>query len=384
MKINLDDNGLHLRFAPLTLTRPVGNLRMGILTNDERWKMFLPDAQIGFMTEKYLSKKFSSVENGIRVNSAVIPNEDFVAAVMHLEKNTALYLNEMFLAENGVASAKIQFKGDVPMIIENRWDLYQKNDLVLKADFDLITAGRKSQKISKSNTIIGSSDLIFLEVGAKVEASILNTSTGPIYIGKDAEIMEGSIVRGPLAMCEHSALKLGTKIYGATTLGPHCKVGGEVNNSIFQAYSNKGHEGFVGNSLIGEWCNLGADTNTSNLKNNYGNVSTYSYESEKEEKTNVQFMGLTMGDHSKCGINTMFNTATVVGVSCNIYGADFPPKFIHSFSWGGSAGFVPFKLDKAIEYANNMTERRGLKLTEEELDILNYLNIRNSNFKTKN
>jgi UDP-N-acetylglucosamine diphosphorylase/glucosamine-1-phosphate N-acetyltransferase len=377
MLINLDDNGLHLRFAPLTLTRPIGNLRMGILTNDERWKMFLPDAEIGFKTEKYLSGKFISIENGIRVNAAVIPNEDLVAATMHLEDNTALFLNELLLAENGVASSKIQFKGEVPVILENRWDLFQKNDLVIKADFELITAGRKSQNLSKSNTVIGSSEIIFLEEGAKVEASILNTTSGPIYIGKDAEIMEGSIVRGPLAMCEHSALKLGTKIYGATTLGPHCKVGGEVNNSVFQAYSNKGHEGFVGNSLIGEWCNLGADTNTSNLKNNYGNVSTYSYESEKEEKTNVQFMGLTMGDHSKCGINTMFNTATVVGVSCNIYGADFPPKFIPSFSWGGSAGFVPFKFEKAIEYANKMMERRGLKLSEEEVEILSELKTKN-------
>jgi UDP-N-acetylglucosamine diphosphorylase/glucosamine-1-phosphate N-acetyltransferase len=203
-----------------------------------------------------------------------------------------------------------------------------------------------------------------------VEASILNTSTGPIYIGKDAEIMEGSVVRGPLAMCEHSALKLGTKVYGASTLGPHCKVGGEINNVVMQAYSNKGHEGFLGNSVIGEWCNLGADTNTSNLKNNYGAVSTYSYETKKEEKTNLQFMGLTMGDHSKCGINTMFNTATVVGVSCNIYGGDFPAKFIPSFSWGGSAGLVPFKFDKAVEYANNMMNRRGLALSNEEVEIL--------------
>lgn len=377
MRINLDDNGLHLRFAPLTLTRPVGNLRMGILTNDERWKAFLPDAEIGFTTENYLSRKFSSIENGIRVNASVIPNEDLVAAVMHLEDNTALYLNELLLAENGIATSKIQFKGEVPVILENRWDLFQKNDLVLEADFVLITTGRKSQKLSKSNTVIGSSELIFLEEGAKVEVSILNTTSGPIYIGKDAEIMEGSIVRGSLAMCEQSALKLGTKIYGATTLGPHCKVGGEVNNSVFQAYSNKGHEGFVGNSLIGEWCNLGADTNTSNLKNNYGNVSTYSYETEKEEKTNVQFMGLTMGDHSKCGINTMFNTATVIGVSCNIYGADFPPKFIPSFSWGGSAGFVSFKFEKAIEYANNMMERRGLKLSEQEVEILSGLKTKN-------
>lgn len=373
MRINLDDNGLHLRFAPLSLTRPVANLRMGIFTNDERWKTFVPEIEIGFITEEYLAGKFPSIENAIRVNGTIIPNEDIVASIMHLEENTSLFTGETWIASNGNGDKKAQFTGEMPLILSNRWDLYQKNDQAIKEDFALITNGRTSQALSESNLVIGDTSQIFLEEGAVVEGSILNTKSGPIYIGKDAEIMEGSVVRGPLAMCEHSALKLATKVYGPTTLGPHCKVGGEVNNVVFQAYSNKGHDGFLGNALIGEWCNLGADTNSSNLKNNYGNVGTYSYEAKKEIKTDTQFMGVCMGDHSKCGINTMFNTATVIGVSCNIYGGDFPPKFIPSFSWGGSEGFVPFKFEKAVEYANNMMERRGLQLTKDEVAILQKL-----------
>ncbi len=373
MKINLDDCGLHLRFAPLTLTRPVGNLRIGILTNDERWKRFLPEAEIGFITENYLSGKFKSIKNGIRVNASIIPNEDIVVAVLNLEENTVLYWNDIFIALNGNNDQKVQFIGQEPIQLSQRWHLYQKNGTVLEQDFNLITSGRKSQKLSNTNTLIGPVNRLFLEEGAIVEASILNTTTGAIYVGKDAEIMEGSVVRGGLALNEHAALKLSTKVYGPCTLGPHCKVGGEINNVTFQAYSNKGHDGFLGNASIGEWCNIGADTNSSNLKNNYGNVSTYSYEQNTEIKTDTQFMGVCMGDHSKCSINSMFNTATVVGVSCNIYGADFPPKFIPSFSWGGSDGFVKFKLNKAIEYSNNMMNRRGLSLTPEEIEIFEFI-----------
>ncbi len=371
MKLQLHDNGLHLRFAPLTLTRPLGNLRMGIFTNDERWKLFLPDAEVSFVTESYLQAKFPlSSEDGIQVNAQIIPNEDVVASICHLEADSILMYNSIWIAKTGNASNKIDFKGEEPIILENRWHIYQKNDTVLKADYELITNGRVSQTLSDSNIVIGDESLIFLEEGAVVEASILNTKTGPIYIGKDAEIMEGSVVRGPLAMCEHSALKLATKVYGAVTLGPHCKVGGEVNNVVFQAYSNKGHDGFLGNALIGEWCNLGADTNTSNLKNNYGNVSTYSFETGKEEKTDIQFMGVCMGDHSKCGINTMFNTATVVGVSSNVYGSGFPDKYVPSFSWGEPSQLVSFRFNKAIEYSNNMMNRRGLELSEAEISIL--------------
>ena len=254
--------------------------------------------------------------------------------------------------------------------VENVWDIFSKNGDAIKADFDLITRGRTSQPLSTSNTVIGDAKQIFLEEGAIVEASILNTNTGPIYIDKDAEIMEGSVVRGPFSLGEHAALKLSTKIYGPTTVGPHSKVGGEVNNSVIFAYSNKGHDGFLGNSVIGEWCNLGADTNNSNLKNNYGNVKLYNYSQKKMIDTGLQFCGLIMGDHSKCGINTMFNTGTVVGVGANIFGGGFPPTHIPSFSWGGADGMEEYKFDKMIETASRVYARRNLTVNAVEKDIL--------------
>jgi UDP-N-acetylglucosamine diphosphorylase/glucosamine-1-phosphate N-acetyltransferase len=374
MKLVLHDNGLHLRFAPLSLTRPIGNLRMGIMANDERWKFFSPDAEIFYQSENYLEGKFPNVnEADLVINASVIPNEETAVAILNLGEQEKLYLGEEWLAYRGEGKIRVDYKGNAPVIITQRWHIYQRNDEVLRMDFELLTMGRTSAEISDTNMVIGDLNNVFLEDGAVVEAAILNTKSGPIYIGKDAEIMEGSIVRGPLAMCEHSALKLGAKVYGATTLGPHCKVGGEVNNVVFQAFSNKGHDGFLGNALIGEWCNLGADTNTSNLKNNYGNVSTYSFETNKEEQTDIQFMGVCMGDHSKCGINTMFNTATVVGVSSNIYGAGFPDKYVPSFSWGGAEETVPFRFDKALEYANNMMSRRGMSLSDEEVIILKHI-----------
>jgi UDP-N-acetylglucosamine diphosphorylase/glucosamine-1-phosphate N-acetyltransferase len=374
MNIQLNDNGLHLKFAPLTLTRPVGNLRIGLFTNDERWSYFLSGAEVTYKTEDYLSDKFPSSKNDvIEVNASVIPNEDLIAAIYHLSDNEVLMLNDTWLAKIGKGEGKVAFKGQIPVIINERWHLFQKNDEVLRNDFKIITSGRVSKDLSSSNLVIGDESLIFLEEGAIVEGAILNTNTGPIYVGENAEIMEGSIVRGPLGMNTNSALKLGTKVYGAVTLGPHCKVGGEVNNVVFQSYSNKGHDGFLGNALIGEWCNLGADTNTSNLKNNYGMVSTYSYETEREEITDTQFMGVCMGDHSKCGINTMFNTATVIGVSSNIFGSGFPKKFVDSFVWGGIDNSVSFKFDKAIEYSNNMMVRRGLEISPEEYSILKHI-----------
>jgi len=374
MKIILHDNGLHLRFAPLTLTRPVGNLRMGILTNDERWSLLVSDCTVHFHTEPYLRAKFPEVETGgLTVNAAVIPTKKLADAAKALKPGETLTYEGQWIARRGEETSDSIAYTDPLIILENRWDLFQQNGEVLKADFELLTSGKKSQPLSASNTVIGDPAQVFLEEGATCEASILNTKEGPVYIGKNAEIMEGSIVRGPLALCESAGLKLGTKVYGPTTLGPHCKVGGEVNNVIFQAYSNKGHDGFLGNSVIGEWCNLGADTNSSNLKNNYSHVSAYSYETGKIEKTGVQFMGLIMGDHSKCGINTMFNTATVVGVSANIYGAGFPEKVIGSFTWGGPDGMVGFKLDKAIEVAKAMMARRKVEFTEGDHQIFEYL-----------
>jgi UDP-N-acetylglucosamine diphosphorylase/glucosamine-1-phosphate N-acetyltransferase len=373
MKINLSDNGLHLRFAPLTLTRPVGDLRMGIFTNVERWKQYIPEVEIGFHTEAYLSGRFPSLDDALTVNGAVVPNEDLAVAIFHLENDQALYAGELFLAGNPDAETKVQFLGKELVVLENRWDLYMKNDAVLRQDFERTTNGRKSADLSDSVTVVGPKDQLFLEEGAVVEASVINTKTGPVYIGREAEVMEGSLIRGPFSLGEHAQVKMGAKIYGATTIGPECRVGGEVSNSVFQAFSNKGHDGFLGNALVGEWCNFGADTNTSNLKNNYGMVDTYSYETSAQQKTNVQFMGVCMGDHSKCGINTMFNTGTVVGVSSNIYGAGFPEKWVPSFSWGGPEGIVPFRFEKAIEYANNMMSRRKKSLSEEEIKILKHI-----------
>lgn len=371
MIIYLHDNHKRLDFAPLTLTRPVGNLRMGILTNDERWKLLLPTAEILFDSADYLTPKFPQHGKGITVNACVIPTQEIANAVAQLKPNQLLTIDGNWIARSGGGDVVVHYEGEAPLVIEQRWELYQKNGAVLEADFQLLTRDRTSAPISETNTIIGDRNRIFLEEGAKMEAAILNTTTGPIYLGKNAEIMEGSIVRGGLAMGEESALKLGAKIYGPTTIGPHCKVGGEVNNSIFYGYSNKGHDGFVGNSVIGEWCNLGADTNTSNLKNNYGTVKTYSYTSQKLEQTNVQFMGLVMGDHSKTGINTMLNTASVVGVASNLFGADFPEKYVSSFQWGTNG--ENYEFDKAIESINNMMVRRNRSLSEAEISILSYI-----------
>ena len=256
--------------------------------------------------------------------------------------------------------------------VETTWDIFSKNGAAIKADFDLITKNRTSAPIPEK-TVAFNSEAIFIEEGAKLPLCVLNATDGPIYIGKNAEIMEGSMVRGPFALCEESTLKMGTKIYGSTTVGPHSKVGGEVNNSVFFGYSNKGHDGFLGNSVIGEWCNLGADTNNSNLKNNYAEVRLWSYETENFAKTGLQFCGLMMGDHSKCGINTMFNTGTVVGVSANIFGSGFPRNFIPSFSWGGAKGFTTYLTSKAFEVAKVVMLRRGIELSEQESAILEHV-----------
>ena len=373
MKINLDDNGLHLRFAPLTLSRPVGNLRMGIYTNDERWERLLPECEVGFITESYLQDKFPALETTIRVNAQVIPNEELAAAVYALEETYSLYWNGLFIAENGVGSTKIEFIGDAPIVIEYRWDLFEKNDAAIALDFHLITEERKSQKLSKTNTLIGPSELLFIEKGATVEGCTLNTNQGPIYIGENAEIMEGSMIRGSFALCEEAVVKMGAKIYGATTIGPHCRVGGEVSNIIFYAYSNKGHDGFLGNSILGEWCNLGADTNSSNLKNNYSLVSSYNYETKSIEASQVQFMGLCMGDHSKSAINTMFNTATVIGFAVNVFSDAFPPKHLPSFTWLAEKEQSVFQLDKAIQAAKAMMDRRHVTFTEADVKIFETL-----------
>jgi UDP-N-acetylglucosamine diphosphorylase/glucosamine-1-phosphate N-acetyltransferase len=376
MNITLNDSGLHLRFSPLTLTRPLGNIRTGIFTNDERWKKYIPSASIFFETESYLTPKFPSTkEISININASFIPNQKLVEKIISLKEGEILCKGDKWIAKNGLTEKlKIEYTENL-IQLNDIWDIFQKNGEILIEDFNFYTKNRKSQKLSDSNTIIGDKNLIFLEENAIVEASILNTNSGPIYIGKNAEVMEGSIIRGPFALCDNAGTKMGAKIYGPTTIGPFCKVGGEVSNVVFQSYSNKGHDGFLGNSIIGEWCNLGADTNSSNLKNNYSKLKVYSFETKDFEKTNLQFLGLIMGDHSKCGINTMFNTATVVGVSANIFGGDFPPKFIPNFSWGGSDGFEKFDLQKAILVSKAMMERRNVEFTNGDLKIFEKLSL---------
>jgi len=373
MKIILADFEAHLRFAPLSLTRPIGDIRVGLFTNLERWSILLPDDHIGFQSESYLRDEFEELNDGKIVNACIIPNEDFVASIVYLEDNCRLMLGNNTMAISGTGKNIINYKGETPILINHRWELLSVNAAAISNDIDLIKESIAYQKIPKDVIVIGPKDSIYLEEGAILSSCTLNTNEGPIYISKGAEVMEGALIRGPFALCENAVVKMGAKIYGASTIGPFCKVGGELSNVIFQSYSNKGHDGFLGNSYIGEWCNLGADTNVSNLKNNYDSVSSYCYEKKEEVNTGLQFLGLFMGDHSKTGINSMFNTGAVVGVSCNLYGSCFFPKHTLSFSWGEPNSLEPFRIEKSLEYANKMMERRSEKLSAEEENILVHL-----------
>jgi len=356
--------------------------RAGILTIKEKWEKQLGE-DLSYITQDYLVQKYPvkiDSEN-ILINGSVIPDKNLIASIKNLRNNAALVKDDMLIAVNLNKDALKEFKYDQflkyntseyqsdILKINWPWEIFTLNGKAIESDFELLTHGRKSQEISSTNNILGKEN-IFVEENVKMEFATLNATTGTIYIGKDAEIMEGSIVRGPFALCEHSTLKLGAKIYGPTTVGPHSKVGGELNNTVIFGFSNKAHDGFLGNSVIGEWCNLGADTNNSNLKNNYAEVRLWNYESEHFMNTGLQFCGLIMGDHSKCAINTMFNTGTVVGVNANIFGEGFPRNFIPSFSWGGAHGFSVYSLDKAIEVAEKVFDRRGLVLNDIEKDIL--------------
>ena len=370
MKIQLVDGKHRDHLLPLTYTRPVAQLRCGILTIAEKYQK--RGFEVGYETEDYLQEKFPSVQHDILVSGSVCPTNSFIDAITSLTEGQALIQDDQLLAFKGANWADTPTEifpfNDVLNLIIRPWDIWTKNAAEMNIDFDVLTKDRFSAPIDSSNTVFG--DRIFLEEGARVKASILNATSGPIYLARNAEVMEGSIVRGGLALGAHSALKLGTKVYGATTLGPHCKVGGEINNSVILGYSNKGHDGFLGNSAIGEWCNLGADTNNSNLKNNYDEVKAWSYVDGRFSKTGEQFCGLIMGDHSKSGINTMFNTGTVVGVSANVYGAGFPRNFIPSFTWGGPQGTTEYMIKKALDTANRMMQRRGLQVDDVERTIL--------------
>ncbi|WP_329806093.1 GlmU family protein [Flavobacterium facile] len=365
---------------PFTFTRPVADIRVGILTIREKWEKYLGYTTTT-ITEEYLSDKWPMVEmeNNVMINASFLPNDILVEMVKNLEVNQAIFQDEevvAFFAKEGEevdfdSFEVIEFTNEC-IKIENTWDIFQKNDVAIREDFELLTEDRYSQPIPKSVNVL-SPEHIFIEEGAKLEFVTLNASTGPIYIGKNAEIMEGSVIRGPFALCESGRVKLATKVYGATTVGPHSVIGGEVNNSVLFAYSNKGHDGFLGNAVLGEWCNIGADSNNSNLKNNYEEVKLWSYETENFAKTGLQFCGLMMGDHSKCGINTMFNTGTVVGVSTNVFGAGFPRNFVPSFSWGGASGFTTYVTKKAFDTAKIVMARRNVEFSEEDAKILEHV-----------
>jgi UDP-N-acetylglucosamine diphosphorylase/glucosamine-1-phosphate N-acetyltransferase len=390
MNIILFDGIYHKNLLPLTYTRPVAELRIGLFTIKEKWEKYIENP-IQIKTQEYLSKKFGSptMENSIGINASVLPSDDLMSSLLELKnrqiltsKGKIIAINplplhssnlEQELSEYKMVETKAEF-----MQIENVWDLFRLNDQAIRSDIELIKNDRTFVAPSQTNQLIG--DDMYIEEGAKVECAILNTTTGPIYIAKGAEVMEGSILRGPIAVCENGVIKMGAKIYGATTIGPYSKVGGEVNNCMIQGYSNKGHDGFLGNSVLGEWCNLGADTNNSNLKNNYQSVDLYNYPEGKYVDTELQFCGLIMGDHSKSAINTMFNTGTVVGVSANIYGADFPSKFIPSYSWGGRKP-LEYKFEKAMDTAKRVMERRNISLTEEDLEILEFVYNESQKFR---
>lgn len=385
MNYVLFDDQSHTSLLPLTFTRPVADIRIGILTIREKWEKYL-QTTCSVLTQEYLQAKFPYVkaEDTVFINASLLPGKELVERVLSLTASEVL-LQEDFILAARVSASNINHFTDLesysfrykssfetPCIsIRQPWNIFQHNGIALSADYELLTAGRTSARLSATNTVIGNA--VFIEESASVECSILNSSTGPIYIGKGAEVMEGSMIRGPFSLGGHASVKMGCKVYGPTTVGPHSRVGGEISNSVIFGYSNKGHDGFLGNSVLGEWCNLGADTNNSNLKNNYSNVKVWSYVEKDYVDTGLQFCGLIMGDHSKSGINTMFNTGTVVGVSSNVYGSGFPPKFIPSFSWGGGEDSAPYKLEQALEVAGRVLERRNKKLDEADKDILMHL-----------
>lgn len=380
--ILFDESIVRTNLLPLTFMRPVADIRVGILTIREKWEKQLK-TKTSSLTENYLTPKFPIIRENenVLINGSVCPNEEVISAIKNLKKNQIILFNDTIIAlhvmegeldkigessSEGIEEIKLS---DPPLKINHTWEIFSKNDIAIREDFTLLTKGRKSQKLSGTNRVFGENE-IFVEKGAKVECAILNATTGPIYIGKDAEIMEGATIRGPFALCDGAQVKMAAKIYGPTTIGPYCRVGGEINNSVLFGFSNKAHDGFMGHSVIAEWCNLGADTNTSNLKNTYDNVRLWSYGKQTFVDTHLQFCGLIMGDHSKCAIDTQFNTGTVVGVSANIFGSGLQRNFIPSFTWGGTSGHTNYDIKKALKVAEIVFKRRHRTLDDIEKELL--------------
>ena len=384
MNFILYDGVWREHLLPFTYTRPVGEMRIGITTIREKWEYLLGE-KVSFLTQEYLQEKFPLTiqEDNVIIESSVIPNDKLITAILALQQD------EMLTGKSGtiaVRTGKVNhhinpFESDYKKVetdveyhlVKYPWHIYKLTPVLIQEDFKWLTAGKQSEPVPDGVMISGNRDLLFIEKGADVRYAYINTEEGPVHIGKDARVMEGSKIRGPFALCEHATVKMGAKIYEGTTVGPWSKVGGEVNNSVIFGYSSKAHDGYLGNSVIGEWCNLGADTNTSNLKNTYDNIRVWSFTEQSFVDTGEQFCGLLMGDHSKSGINTMFNTGTVVGVFCNIYGSGYQRNIIPSFSWGGTQGFKLYNLNRMYKVAEAVMKRRGREFDETEKNILKYL-----------
>ncbi|QNK61438.1 glucose-1-phosphate thymidylyltransferase [Pedobacter sp. PAMC26386] len=378
MNINLFDDQTALSLRPLTFTRPVADLRIGILTIAEKWEKY-SSAVPGFCTVGYLAVKYKMRQDAdIYINGSVCPDINLFGAIAALQSGEVLLQGNTILAYKanpgetlslaaGTLLHPVSYSGTFTRIVFPE-DIFKYNDVQLRADFDLLTKGRVSAKLSGTNTVLG--DQIFLEEGVQAECATFNTLTGPVYLGKNSMVWEGSHIRGSFALGEGSRVKMGTKIYGQTTIGPFSTVGGEINNAVIWGYSSKGHEGYLGNSVMGQWCNIGADTNNSNLKNNYAEVKLWDYEQTTFRKTGLQFCGLIMADHVKCGINTMFNTGTVVGVSANVFGSGYPRNFIPDFAWGGPQEFDVYSIEKMFETTEKVFERKNVEFNQIEKDIL--------------
>jgi UDP-N-acetylglucosamine diphosphorylase/glucosamine-1-phosphate N-acetyltransferase len=373
-----DDATIRANLLPLSYTRPVGKMRVGILTIAEKWEQWMKKP-VSFLTESYLQVRFAPpiTADTLFINGALCPDDSLVETIGTLKVGQGLKQGATILAACSSSSTfdSIDFQSydrDISLV-DQVWKIFQLNSVQLRLDFQKITAERKSAPVNDRHTIVYNEQYIFLEEGVTIRAAVLNAEDGPIYLGKNAVVQEGALIKGPFALGEGSHINMGGKMRGDSTIGPFCKVGGEISNSVLFGYSNKAHDGFIGNTVLGEWCNLGADTNTSNLKNNYESVKLWNYPKGGFVNTGLQFCGLIMGDHSKCGINTMFNTGTVVGVSANIFGDGFPRNFIPSFAWGGANGFTTYQLAKAFETAERVMARRGIDLTIDEKSILEHI-----------
>lgn len=386
----------HGNLLPLSYTRPVADFRVGILTIAEKWKRRLP-GQYSYLPDESLRDLYPAERTGdnLYVNGALLPDSTLVAAIKELKPGEALYAGDELLALRGnrelfldPATCPHKTYEGKPDMLRFVFDVFLLNAAQIEADFRLLTVGRRSAPISQTNLWIGNKRYvdglprIFIEEGARIEGATLNTTDGPIYIGAEAEVMEGSLIRGPFTLGEHSVVKMGAKIYTGTTIGPWCKVGGEVSNAVIFGYTNKAHDGFLGNAVIGQWCNIGAGTNASNLKNDYSKIRVWNYPRRTFMRTDLQFCGLIMGDHSRIGINGSLNTATVIGVGVNLHGTGFPRTFIPSFSKGSpTGGFRDLDMRTFLDMAERMMSRRGIAVTDHDRRLFEHVETQSRAFK---